>query len=185
LDALVQRLRTSPLEGEGAPDALAGRAAIGPGRLAAVAATAALMVLGTPTVGQVQYDAGPHAVPSRARFRDVMTVPSLGVGPGRPAADAASGPALKLELTTLRPTWIHAVVDDGWQIEQTVAGGVTIPVDGQSAISLILSDAGAVRLRVNGEDQGTAGDDGKAIARQFESSTVVTSSVPPGGSEPE
>jgi len=141
-------------------------------------------VLGTPTVGHVEGEHGPTSLPSRARFLECSWRPTW--TPAKASTSVAAAPsALRVELTTVRPAWIQAVIDDGWRIEQVVAGGVTIPVDGHVAISLILSDAGAVRLRVNGEDQGPAGDDGQTVARQFESSTVVTTTPSSPGNPPE
>jgi len=189
-DALVQRLRTPAAIADTTVPQVERRAArrqqsVGPGRLVAIAATAALVVLGTPTVGHVEGEHGPTSLPSRARFLDVLMAPDLDTRPRASTSVAAAPSALRVELTTVRPAWIQAVIDDGWRIEQVVAGGVTIPVDGHVAISLILSDAGAVRLRVNGEDQGPAGDDGQTVARQFESSTVVTTTPSSPGNTPE
>ena len=96
-----------------------------------------------------------------------------GVVPAVPTAVASSGPprALNVQLITLRPVWARVTVDDKKMIERELAGGQTIPLGADRTIAIRAGDAGAVRITVDGKDQGLLGRDGQPATRTFTART--------------
>jgi hypothetical protein len=86
----------------------------------------------------------------------------------QPAApQAAPPPGLQLELRTLRLVWMRVIVDGERAIEREIPAGQTIPINGQKTVVIRAGDAGAVRVAINGEDQGLLGTDGFPATRTF------------------
>jgi hypothetical protein len=96
-----------------------------------------------------------HPLPLRRRDATVPT-PVASSGPAR---------ALNVQLVTLRPVWARVTVDDKKVIEREIPGGQTIPLGADRSISIRAGDAGAMRLIVDGKDQGTVGRDGQPATR--------------------
>jgi hypothetical protein len=94
-----------------------------------------------------------------------------------PQAVASTGPAdsarattpraLNIELITLRPVWTRVVVDGQKTIERELPKDSRIPVGADRAIAIRAGDAGAIRVTVNGKDQGVLGRDGQIAARTW------------------
>jgi hypothetical protein len=77
-----------------------------------------------------------------------------------------AGP-VQLEIVTLRPAWIRATVDDARVFERLLPEGQRIPLEGARSIVLLIGDAGAVRLTLDGRDLGVPGRDGQVVSRRF------------------
>jgi hypothetical protein len=86
------------------------------------------------------------------------------VAPAKPPAPAR---ALNVELTTLRPVWMRVTADGTKLMERVVPEGQTIPVGADSTIAIRAGDGGAVRLSVDGKDQGVLGKDGFPANKMF------------------
>jgi hypothetical protein len=108
------------------------------------------------------------AVPASAPASPAAATPTAGQ-PAPPVTPAAPPRAINLELTTLRPVWMRVVVDDRKEIEREVPGGQKIPFGADRAIVVRAGDAGAIRISVNGKDQGPIGKDGFPATRTFTS----------------
>ncbi|HWB72656.1 MAG TPA: helix-turn-helix domain-containing protein [Egibacteraceae bacterium] len=64
-------------------------------------------------------------------------------------------------------SWLRVVVDGVTQLEGLQSSGTTRTFTGDEEISLRIGNAGAVRLEVNGEDQGRLGDRGQVVERTY------------------
>ncbi|MDP8969809.1 MAG: DUF4115 domain-containing protein [Actinomycetota bacterium] len=64
-------------------------------------------------------------------------------------------------------SWMRVTVDGVKELEGLQAEGTTRRFTAQEEISLRIGNAGAVRLEVNGEDQGRLGDDGEVVERTY------------------
>ena len=73
-----------------------------------------------------------------------------------------------MQFVTLRPVWARAVVDGRTLLADTVKAGETITLSANTIVILRFGDAGAARLRVNGEDRGPAGRDGQVLTLRFD-----------------
>lgn len=104
--------------------------------------------------------------------------PAPSVAPSSPAnvAPAASqGPPPQAEIVTLRPVWLRVTVDGERTIEREVKGNERIPLRARRTIAIRAGDAGAVRMMLNGQDQGLLGRTGEVVSRTF---TVPGAAVP-------
>ena len=82
-------------------------------------------------------------------------------------APAAPARALNIELTIIRPVWVRAVVDDRRAVEGELKTGEKIPLGADRSVVIRAGDAGAIRVTVDGRDQGTLGRDGQILTRTF------------------
>ena len=90
--------------------------------------------------------------------------------PGDQPSRPARGPLrpLEVQLVTVRPVWIRAVVDGRTLLADTVRADETITLSANTAVLVRIGDAGAVRLSVNGDDRGPAGRDGQVLTTRFD-----------------
>jgi hypothetical protein len=86
-----------------------------------------------------------------------------------PAAqpDPSADQRLNAQLVTLRPVWVRVLVDGERTIERELPGGQKIPLAPGRSIAVRVGDAGAVRLWIDGKDQGPLGPDGAVATRTF------------------
>jgi len=149
--------------------------------VAAVGVTAALTVtlaVLRPWGGGRLRGTGPaDTTPAAAQVGSTASmVPAVGTLSGVPAAHDTGGRVptrpLIVELTTFRLAWIRAVVDGQETFGRIVPAGETIALEATASVTLRLGDAGAVRVRVNGEDRGLAGRDGEVLTRRFDAPGV-------------
>jgi len=145
--------------------------------IAAVGGTAVLAVAlavlrpwaGARLRGPGPADTRPAAAPAG---NTASPVPAVGTLSAVPAPEDTGGRVpvrpLVVELTTFRPAWIRAIVDGQETFGRIVPAGETIALEANASVTLRLGDAGAVRVRVNGEDRGLAGRDGEVLTRRFD-----------------
>jgi hypothetical protein len=95
------------------------------------------------------------------------TGPAATASAQQPAASAPPISGLQVELRTVRHVWVRVVVDGEKTIEREIPADERIPINGQNAVVIRAGDAGAVRVAVNGQDQGAFGDDGFPATRTF------------------
>jgi hypothetical protein len=83
---------------------------------------------------------------------------------------AAAGPegAIQGELTTVRVSWVRVIVDGEKTIERELPAGAKIPLVARQSIVVRAGDAGAVRVTIDGKDQGSFGPDGAVATRTFQ-----------------
>jgi hypothetical protein len=148
---------------------------IAPRAVAAVAALIVLFVIARSLTGRLP------ATPSGVSPAPAVTAPaaqaSSSTGPTGSKAPTASAPAaavpaaprraINIELTTLRPVWTRVIVDDTRLVERELPAGTKIPIGADRAVVIRAGDAGAVRLTVDGKDQGVMGRDGFPATRTF------------------
>jgi hypothetical protein len=88
-----------------------------------------------------------------------------------PATEAATTPAAPesrvTELTTTRNVWVRVIADGERVVERELPAGSRIPITAQKTIVIRTGDAGAVTLRIAGEDQGALGREGQVVTRTF------------------
>ena len=87
-----------------------------------------------------------------------------------PPAAAAPAPAAapRIEIQTTREVWMRTTVDGEAPVERLVPAGRTLRFDPAQVLVLRAGDAGAVRVVVDGDDQGVLGTDGRVANRRYE-----------------
>jgi hypothetical protein len=110
--------------------------------------------------------------------RPVAQTAHAGGRPSAPTQTAAPAPAggVRVELVTIRPVWVRALVDGERTIERELPANTRIPLHGQQVISIRAGDAGALRILLDGQDQGTLGREGFPVNRTF---TAKPAAPPP------
>jgi hypothetical protein len=89
-----------------------------------------------------------------------------GAASGTPAPAAPASPrALQVDLTATRDVWMRVLADGKVVFEGTIRGGQTRGVGADRAVAIRAGDAGALRLRVGGQDRGALGRDGQVVNR--------------------
>jgi len=102
----------------------------------------------------------------RGRAPDTGIVRPAGVP--QPAAQAGTAPgvttpspaALMGELSAVRRVWVRVTADGQRTVERELAAGERVPLRADRSIVVRAGDAGAVRLTINGRDEGSIGKDG-------------------------
>jgi hypothetical protein len=84
----------------------------------------------------------------------------------QPAAVPEGG--IQGELTTVRVSWVRVIVDGEKTIERELPAGAKIPLAARQSIVVRAGDAGAVRVTIDGKDQGSFGPDGAVATRTFQ-----------------
>ena len=84
----------------------------------------------------------------------------------QPAAVPEGG--IQGELTTVRVSWVRVTVDGEKTIERELPAGAKIPLVARQSIVVRAGDAGAVRVTIDGKDQGSFGPDGAVATRTFQ-----------------
>jgi Domain of unknown function (DUF4115) len=162
-----------PIEFDGEPPVVAVRWKRGSGvaRLAAAIAVTAAVLL----VAGLFFRGGPSAEPPRV----ASTAPAPTAAPPAKSesAPAAAGvalaprvapappAALTAELIAVRPVWVRVIIDGRRTMQRQLAAGERVPLRADKVINLRAGDAGAVRLVVDGVDQGVLGRDGAIATR--------------------
>jgi hypothetical protein len=100
------------------------------------------------------------AAPAAAPVQAPAAVPA-------PAAPAGPPRALTIEFVTLRPVWARITVDGKRAFEREFPANQRVPLGADRTIAVRAGDAGAIRLIVDGRDQGVLGKDGQVYNRTF------------------
>jgi RodZ C-terminal domain len=137
--------------------------------LGGLAAVAVVVIGGVMLVNRGGGNAAPPAAQSPAPT--AQTPPATSAVPTRaaPARPAVPVSGIQAEIVTLRPVWVRVLVDGEKTIERELRGNDRIPVHAQRVIFVRAGDAGALRIVVNGQDQGVLGRDGEVVTRNFTS----------------
>jgi Domain of unknown function (DUF4115) len=109
--------------------------------------------------------------PQAARSEPAESRAGLQAPPPQASPPVPAG-RVSVELRTLRPVWARAFVDGRKAFERELPAGQRVPLQAKRVIVVRAGDAGAIRLAVNGKDQGPLGPDGSPVTR------LVTASSP-------
>ena len=94
--------------------------------------------------------------------------PSAARAAAPPSQPPAGAPTNTSELTTIRPVWLRVVADGKVLVERQLPANARLPLAAQKTIVIRAGDAGAVRLRLRGQDQGPLGEAGQVVTRRFD-----------------
>jgi hypothetical protein len=83
-----------------------------------------------------------------------------------PAPAPAAPPA---EIVALRPVWVRVTIDGERVLERELAADRRVPLVAGETVVVRAGDAGAVRVWIDGQDQGVLGPDGAVVTRTFSS----------------
>jgi hypothetical protein len=123
-------------------------AAAGIGAIALVVVLTARSWRGrAPDTGVVRPAGAPQASAQAGTATGVTTPPSTPV-------------ALTGELSAVRRVWVRVTADGQRMVERELAAGERVPLRADRSIVVRAGDAGAVRLTINGRDEGSVGKDG-------------------------
>jgi cytoskeletal protein RodZ len=85
---------------------------------------------------------------------------------GKAARESRS--MIAVQVRAHKPAWVNLRDADGRKLfTGTLTAGTTSTWQARSQVRLVIGDAGAVSLRVNGKDLGTPGRDGQVFSRSF------------------
>jgi hypothetical protein len=85
------------------------------------------------------------------------------------AAQPTSG--IEAELIAMRRVWVRATVDGERAFERELEADARVPLRATRTIVIRAGDGGALRLTIDGRDQGVLGRDGLVVTRSFAVST--------------
>jgi hypothetical protein len=134
-----------------------------------IALAAVIVLAAAVVVWRMLPSASPDQAESTAPNVSASQAPSASTPP--PAA-VAPAPAVqarppKAELTTLRRVWVRVLVDGERALERELDADVRVPFDPKALIVVRAGDAGALRVSIDGKDQGALGRDGFPVTRTF------------------
>lgn len=72
-----------------------------------------------------------------------------------------------MEITSVRPVWVRVLADGQRAIERELKANERIPVHAVKTLAIRAGDAGALRVSIDGRDQGPLGRDGVIGTRTF------------------
>jgi hypothetical protein len=108
--------------------------------------------------------AGSHAAAHPASF-PTARVPQSAVPPAAQKSGQVDSNAPRTEITALRRVWVRVVVDGTSEVERELQAQDRVPLRPGRTNVIRAGDAGAIRLTINGKDQGKLGDDGEVLTR--------------------
>lgn len=127
----------------------------------------------------------PRAEPAvRSRERAVGSREAAVRLPVAPAVVQASNPAaaavapLTIEAVARGPCWVSAQADDGSRVERMLASGDRFAVTAARALVLKTGDAGALALRINGQQARPLGTSGQVVTLRIATDNVGTFLAP-------
>jgi len=92
-------------------------------------------------------------------------VPPSDVKPSGQRSGPVDPTAPRTEIIALRRVWIRVVVDGTSEVERELQAQDRVPLRPGRTSVIRAGDAGAIRLTINGKDQGRLGDDGEVLTR--------------------
>ncbi|MCA1563324.1 MAG: DUF4115 domain-containing protein [Acidobacteria bacterium] len=125
------------------------------GVMGAAAAIGAIALVGVLIVRSWRGSAPDTGVvrPAVVPQRSTQAAPAATTPPSTPAA-------MMGELSAVRRVWVRVTADGQRTIERELAAGERVPLRADRSIVVRAGDAGAVRLTINGRDEGPLGKDG-------------------------
>jgi hypothetical protein len=146
----------------------------GRGRVPLVIGGVAMLVVAAVLMTRPRNDPGGASQAAPSPVQTPVTPP---VAAAPAAAAPAPAPVPPAEIRTVRRVWVRAVVDGNREVERELEADVVVPLPAGRTYVIRAGDAGAVRLLLNGQDQGPLGREGVVATRTF---TVPAAPVTPG-----
>jgi len=87
--------------------------------------------------------------------------------PSQPAPAPVATPPPRAEIVTSRQVWIRVTVDGQKVMERELPPDTRIPLNPAAQFVVRAGDAGAVKVTIDGKDQGPFGVDGRAATKAF------------------
>lgn len=131
-----------------------------------IAAFVAAAVLITASVFGVVRGPGPRVSPSNAAGM-LPTLPAKAPAATAPAVAAPNAPPITFVVVAERRAWVHIEADGTLVFEGTLLAGATKTFTGREAMDVVIGNAGAVRLILNGRDIGAPGKAGEVYRGRF------------------
>jgi hypothetical protein len=129
---------------------------------------AAVLVIAVVAVFALRRNGSENAQPDSVAAETPAAAPQPAAPPAPPQVEL---PPQRAEISTLRQVWIRVMVDGQKVIERELPPDTHIPLNPVSQFVVRAGDAGAVRVAIEGKDQGPVGADGQVVTKAF--------SVPP------
>jgi hypothetical protein len=104
-------------------------------------------------------------VQARPAPQPAVRVPLSAVPPPGQKSGPVDSSAPRTEITALRRVWVRVVVDGTSEVERELQPQDRVPLRPGRTSVIRAGDAGAIRLTINGKDQGPLGDDGEVLTR--------------------
>ena len=131
-----------------------------------IAGIVAAAVLIAASVFGVMRGPGPRATSSTTA--DLLpALPGSAPAATAPAVAAPNTPPITFVVVTSRRAWVHIESDGTLVFEGTLAAGVSQTFTGREAVDVVIGNAGAVRLILNGRDLGAPGKTGEVFRGRF------------------
>ena len=135
-----------------------------------IAALLSTVVLVAASLTGVVRGPGPRTTPAGETLTKLpATTESATQPPAQPPTVAPVAPAspVSIVVAARERSWLRAVVDGTLVFEGTMPAGTTKTFDGTDRVDIVVGNAGAVRLTVNGKDAGPAGRSGAVYRASF------------------
>jgi cytoskeleton protein RodZ len=135
-----------------------------------IAALVSSVLLGAASLTGIVRGPGPRTIqagdalpklPSSLEASAEPTAAATSVVPPAPAAPVSIG------LVAEGRSWLRATVDGELVFEGTVPAGTTKTFTGEEQIDIVIGNAGAMKLSINGQDRGPAGRPGEVYRASF------------------
>lgn len=137
-----------------------------PGRVPPTVVLAGVGTLVAITVAVVMLTRGTPPAPSPASAAVAGPSASSPAAAPAPAVPGRTG-GMQIEITTVRPVWVRVLADGQRTIERELKANERIPVHAVKTLAIRAGDAGALRVSIDGRDQGPLGKDGVIATRTF------------------
>lgn len=113
---------------------------------------------------------GPRTTPAADTLSTLPASAAAATQPStQPTIAAPVAPASPVSIVVVAQgrSWLRAMVDGTLVFEGTVAAGTTKTFNGSKQVDIVIGNAGAMRLTVNGKDVGAAGRSGAVYRASF------------------
>jgi hypothetical protein len=109
--------------------------------------------------------AGLSGIPAQSAAATGARGPQSAVPPASQTSSPVDPNAPRTEITALRRVWVRVVVDGTSEVERELQANERVPLRPGRTNVIRAGDAGAIRLTINGKDQGAFGAEGEVLTR--------------------
>jgi hypothetical protein len=129
------------------------------------AVIAAVLLIAASVLGVVR-GPGPRTAPTDQR-NVLPALPAAAPSATAPAVVAANASPITFVVVTERRAWVHIESDGELVFEGTLPAGTTRTFIGREVLDVVIGNAGAVRVILNGRDLGAPGKAGEVFRGRF------------------
>ncbi len=126
---------------------------------------AAVVLIAASVLGVVR-GPGPRIAATDQR-NALPTLPATAPRATAPAVVAANASPITFVVVTERRAWVHIEADGAVVFEGTLPAGATRTFTGREVLDVVIGNAGAVRVILNGRDLGAPGKAGEVFRGRF------------------